>query len=183
MTRIMIVGRNGAGKSTFAKKLQAKTHLSLYHLDKYFFTDHWVERDEKEFMDFQEKIVATDHWIIDGNCRRSLETRYKRATVCIYFNVNKWVCLWRILKRRFFKDQTIDDRAPQCREHLSWKLITYCWQFEKRVGASLFILKEKYPHVIWIEMKRVRDADELPHLSWKDERELCTKTIQTSIKI
>ena len=36
--RIMIFGRPGSGKSTFAVELALKLNLPLYHLDKYFVT-------------------------------------------------------------------------------------------------------------------------------------------------
>ena len=65
--RIMIMGRSGSGKSTFAYRLHVQTKLPLYHLDKYFFTDFWVEQDYQQFLGLQQSFVNEDEWIIDGN--------------------------------------------------------------------------------------------------------------------
>jgi adenylate kinase family enzyme len=48
--RIMIFGIPGSGKSTFAAKLSQQLGLPLFHLDKYFFTRDWQERDYDEFL-------------------------------------------------------------------------------------------------------------------------------------
>ncbi|WP_052046063.1 AAA family ATPase [Candidatus Paracaedibacter symbiosus] len=59
----MIFGRPESGKSTFAKQLCHQTGIPLYHLDRYFFIENWVERDEAEFLEIQRKLVAQDCWI------------------------------------------------------------------------------------------------------------------------
>jgi adenylate kinase family enzyme len=51
--KIMIFGRPGSGKSTFALDLQKMLKIPFYHLDKYFFRDNWVERDYDEFLEKQ----------------------------------------------------------------------------------------------------------------------------------
>ena len=97
----MIFGRSGSGKSTFAHDLHKITGLPLYHLDKYFFTRNWVERDKQEFLDIQQSIVDTHFWIIDGNSIKSLEMRYRRADLVLYLNFPRWLCYIRVFKRIF----------------------------------------------------------------------------------
>lgn len=116
--RIMIFGRPGSGKSTFAYTLGQKMGLPLYHLDKYFFQSHWQERDEQDFMRLQNEMVQSQEWIIDGNSTRSLETRWARADLVLYFNFPKTLCLYRIIKRRFQKNRGLEDRADYCPEIL-----------------------------------------------------------------
>ena len=55
--RIMIFGRPGSGKTTFAYELSKKLNLPLYHLDKYFFTANWVQRDYQEFVIKQLEVL------------------------------------------------------------------------------------------------------------------------------
>ncbi len=157
----MIFGRPGSGKSTFALKLHELTGLPLYHLDKYFFTSHWVERVPEEFLDIQCSLVAQDSWIIDGNSTKTLEIRYARADLVLYFNYPKWICLYRILKRRFIKDKRIDDRADKFPEIIRPNFITYMWQFEKRVANQLKYLKDKYPTTHFCEIKLGEDLNKL----------------------
>ena len=148
----MIFGRPGSGKSTFAYTLGQKIGLPLYHLDKYFFQSHWQERDEQDFMRLQNKMVQSQEWIIDGNSTRSLETRWARADLVLYFNFPKTLCLYRIIKRRLQKNRGLDDRADQCPEILRWRLLWYMWSFESRVAPLLQTYQEKYPHVTFMEI-------------------------------
>lgn len=163
--KIMIIGRPGSGKSTFALQLAQKLNLPLHHLDKYFFTANWIPRNYQEFLTIQQKLVDQDHWIIDGCSLRSLEMRYQRADVCIYFNYPRWLCLYRLIKRMFHKDPAILDRAPECTESISWKLIKYTWTFnyrkDHRLIKQLTMLKKNYPEVLFHTVYNDRDLEQL----------------------
>ncbi len=161
VNRIIIFGRSGSGKSTFALKLHQALGIPVYHLDRYYFIENWLKRDDLEFMDMQRSFVAEKKWIIDGTQVKSLETRYKRADVFIYFNYPFWRCLWRICKRRFGKDSRILDRAEGCGEQVAWDLVSYTWRFRERVKDVLPALRQKYPDVQFIE---VRSDKELPQV-------------------
>lgn len=149
--RIMMFGRPGSGKSTFALKLAKKCDLPLYHLDKYFFEANWTVRKYEDFLEDQYSMVAQKNWIIDGNALQSLHVRYADVDVCIYFNYSRLLCLWRMIKRTFLKDFNIDDRAVGCKERISWQLIKYMWTFEYRLNnrltRQLEMLREFYPGV------------------------------------
>ncbi len=150
--RIMIMGRSGSGKSTFAYELHQKTGFPLYHLDKFFFQDYWEERNYEEFIAIQQGLVDQEQWIIDGNSTKSFEMRYKCADVCLYLNFPRTLCYWRVFKRLIYKEVSIDDRADNCREKVSWSLLKYMWGFENRVDPILNLLKQNYPDVRFIEI-------------------------------
>jgi len=164
-SRICIFGRPGSGKSTFALALHHKTGLPLYHLDRHFYTNNWVERNYEEFLAIQQNIVNKDQWIIDGNSLKSLEMRYARAQVCLYFNYPRLLCLWRLLRRRFSKNRAIEDRAEGCQENIRWSLITYMWNFESRLNHrfihQLADLRLRYPEVKFIEIRNDNDLKNL----------------------
>ena len=153
----MIFGRSGSGKSTFAHDLHKITGLPLYHLDKYFFTRNWVERDKQEFLDIQQSIVDTHFWIIDGNSIKSLEMRYSRADLVLYLNHPRWLCYIRVFKRIFDKNIEIDDRAESCPEKASWRLLKYMWTFDQRVEKSIEYLRDKYPDVPFVKISNEGD--------------------------
>lgn len=161
--KIMIFGRPGSGKTTFAVKLAHKLQLPVCHLDKYFYTANWVERNYQEFMQIQHSLVKQPNWIIDGNNTKSLELRYQHADVVIYFCYPRLQALWRIFKRRFVtsKDSHIDDRAEGCQETISWSLIKYLWTFEDRVAAQLEQLSNRYPQVKFYKVTSDRAAESL----------------------
>jgi len=159
--RIMIFGRPGSGKSTCAFELHQSLNLPLYHLDCYFYTKNWVERDYQEFLTIQQEIVDQEQWIIDGNCTSSLEMRHKRANLVLYFNYPRYLCYVRIFKRLFHKNKKIQDRAPGCAETIRWSLLSYIWTFEKRVADKIKKLKSMYPNVQFVEIKNNNDLEKL----------------------
>lgn len=157
MKRIMIFGIPGSGKSTLAVQLSKKLKLPLYHLDRYFFIENWVERDYQEFLQIQKDLVDQKAWIIDGNAIKSLEMRYAKADLVLYFRYNRLLCLWRVFKRLFSKDSEISDRADGCSETLRWSLIRYLWEFDKRVSPIIKDLKDRYPQTPFYEFHNSRE--------------------------
>lgn len=149
--KIMIIGRPGSGKSTFAVWLANTLNISIVHLDKYFFEKNWVERDDQEFLSSQKDMISRASWIIDGHSTKSYEMWDARADLCLYFNFPRWLCYWRVFKRLFHKHPSIDDRAENCPETVCWSLLKYMWNFEEGVTPILKQLQSKYPDVQFIE--------------------------------
>lgn len=165
--RIMIIGRPGGGKTTFADRLAKKLNIPVYHLDKYFFTSNWIERDYNEFLSIQQNIVSQDNWVIDGCSIRSLDVRYARADVCVYFKYPRMVCLWRMIKRIFFRDPNLRDVPEGCTPSISWKLVKYMWTFEYRKNYRLLQgltrCKQAYPQVKFVDIRNDKEMDKLLH--------------------
>lgn len=49
MKRVLIIGGNGAGKTTFSYKLCTQTGFPLIHIDKVYWRDHWEVTPREEF--------------------------------------------------------------------------------------------------------------------------------------
>ncbi len=147
--RIAIVGRPGSGKSTFATLLAKQLNLPVYHVDKIYFTEHWKPREKDDFLRLHTEWINQPTWIIDGNAlNSSFGARYAMADCVIVFIPPKWQCLWGVIKRRFLpKNANIDDRAPNCPETLTWKLVTYLWNYEQRLSPLLQQLTQTHPDV------------------------------------
>lgn len=160
-SRVMIFGRPGSGKSTFALNLHKMTTLPLHHLDKYFYEKDWKERSYPEFLNIQQKIVDADKWIVDGNNTKSLEMRYQRSDLVLYFNFPRLRCVYRILKRRFYEKPNVDDRALGCNEVITSKLFHYMWNFHQRVLPVLRVCREFYPQTPFFEIQNDTMAQNL----------------------
>ena len=65
--RVIVTGMAGAGKSTFARQLSAKTGLPAIHLDVHFWKPGWVEPSDTEWRAVQSTLLAGEAWIADGN--------------------------------------------------------------------------------------------------------------------
>ena len=49
MKRVIIIGGNGSGKTTFAYKLAEQTKLPLVHTDSIYWRDNWESVSKHEF--------------------------------------------------------------------------------------------------------------------------------------
>lgn len=157
----MIFGRPGSGKSTFAILLARSLGLPIHHLDKHFYINDWIERDHNEFLKIQKNIIDTECWIVDGNNIHSLEMRWARSDLVLYFNFPKIICYFRIFKRFLKPNKSFDDRAPGCKETLRLKLLKYMWEFEERVSKNIEFLKKTYTKSIFREIRCNNDLIKL----------------------
>ena len=93
MNRIVIIGCPGAGKSTFARKLAAKTGLPLYYLDMIWHRADRTVIGREEFDRQLDKLVIKDEWIIDGNYARPLPMRLAHCDTVFFFDLPLDVCI------------------------------------------------------------------------------------------
>ena len=78
MTKIIVIGCPGSGKSTLTFKLVEMLNYPVLHLDKIYHIDNDNHISRAELMERVEKF-ANEHenWIIDGNYISSIEQRIK----------------------------------------------------------------------------------------------------------
>jgi hypothetical protein len=107
--RVVVTGMAGAGKSTFAQLLSAKTGLPVIHLDVYFWKPGWVEPSDTEWRDVQSTLLASEEWIADGNYHETLDLRLKRADTVVYLDTPWWLCAARAFVRGL-----VVQRVPGC---------------------------------------------------------------------
>ena len=93
MKRVVVIGCPGAGKSTFSRKLAAKTGLPLHYLDMIW---HRADRTVigREEFDLQlGRLVKEDEWIIDGNYVRTLPIRLAHCDTVVFFDLPSEICI------------------------------------------------------------------------------------------
>ena len=83
MKRVMIVGQPGAGKSTLARQLGARTGLPVVHIDHIHWTPGWVEREREEKLAMMRAAEREESWIIEGGLSATWDTRLPRADTVI----------------------------------------------------------------------------------------------------
>lgn len=147
LTKIVILGRPGSGKTTFAQEIGTLLALPVFHVDKIFFKENWKKQDTEIFQKKLKHWCTKPQWVIDGNATSTLKSRLDLADLVILFDFPRLICLYQIFKRRLFKDTTHDDRASGCRERVSFDLILYMWKYKKRVKLILRELNKNYPHL------------------------------------
>lgn len=93
MKKVLVIGCAGSGKSTFARKLSAKTGLPLVYLDMIWHRPDGSNIGREAFLDCLKPIVARDAWILDGNYAASLPYRLSYCDTVFYFDFPTEVCL------------------------------------------------------------------------------------------
>lgn len=99
--RVVVTGVAGSGKSTFALALARKTGLPIIHLDHHFWKPGWVEPSEDEWRTVQQRVLAGDAWIADGNYSETLALRLRVADTLVVLDMPWWLCTRRALLRGF----------------------------------------------------------------------------------
>jgi len=101
MKRVVILGRGASGKSTLARRLGEITGLPVIELDKVFWRPSLAAMPREEWKLVQEKLVAKDAWIMDGDLGPydDVEVRLRAADTIILLDFSLLRCAWRALRR------------------------------------------------------------------------------------
>lgn len=130
MQRVLIIGSPGAGKSTLAHAVAARTQLPLYHMDKIHWLPGWIERDRAEALAEVEQVLDHARWIIDGNYGSSLPIRIQRADTVVWLDYPTHLCLGRALKRWWhYRGRSRPDMTDGCPERLNLEFLLYVLMF------------------------------------------------------
>jgi hypothetical protein len=101
MQRVVILGRGGAGKSTFAGKLGEMTGLPVIELDKHFWQAGLLPSPRAQWTEIQTRLASEDRWIMDGDLGRydDLAVGLKAADTVLVLDFDFLLCLRRAISR------------------------------------------------------------------------------------
>ena len=109
MKKIIIIGCPGAGKSTFARALSAKTGIPLFYLDMIWHKADKTNISREEFDRRLGGIMTGESWIIDGNYQRTMEWRINECDTVFLLDFPKEICL-----------EGAEKRVGKAREDMPW---------------------------------------------------------------
>lgn len=161
--KIAIIGYSGSGKSTLAKKISEIYNLPLLYLDTLNFLENWVEKDRNEMIsEVNSFLNKNNNWVIDGNYFNiCFLERMAEADKIIFLNFNRFVCLYRAIKRRNkYKGKVRESIAKGCEEKIDFefaKWILYDGRIKERKAVYLNT-KAKYQDK-FIEIKNQKQLD------------------------
>jgi adenylate kinase family enzyme len=96
VTRVIVLGCAGSGKSTFARRLSERTGAPLIDLDAIWRSDE----DHARFRETLGRLHAADAWISDGNfALATFDIRMPRANLVVWLDRPRLLCAWRAVMR------------------------------------------------------------------------------------
>lgn len=136
--RVAIIGSGGAGKTTLARELGAKTGIPVIHLDRLYWSAGWVPTPREGWLERQREVLAQEGWIIDGNYGSTMALRLAAANTIIFLDTPRLRCLWRVLKRRLtYANRTCPDMGEGNPERLTGEFLRFVWNYPKQRPAIL----------------------------------------------
>lgn len=162
MKKVLIIGTNGSGKTTFARKLAEKTSLPLVHLDKLYWRDNWTHATNEEFDILLEEALKNDSWIIDGNISRTLPRRLECCDTVIYFDFPAAVCVFGALERSIKNyGKSRSDMGGYCPEKLNFRFLKSVLLFNKNNRKRFESMLAAAPEINLITLHSRKEAEML----------------------
>ncbi len=163
MRRICVIGINGAGKTTFARKMAQKLDLPLVHIDSLYWFDNWQATPRDVFLQKLQAETEKDEWIIDGNNLRSLPARLERADGVVWLDypaiVGALGALRRILRNR---GRSRPDMGGECVEKLDRRALDFVrgiLSFNRKNRPRIEEMLKNAPSVRVYRLKSRREAE------------------------
>jgi adenylate kinase family enzyme len=125
MSRVVVVGIAGGGKSTLARRISGSFGLPLHQMDKIAWLPGWKLADNEHVNRLHDQIMQTDRWVIDGyGSWKSIEQRCDAADTLILIDQPAWRHYWWAYKRNIkllFRHNP--DLPEGCSKWPLWKMM------------------------------------------------------------
>jgi len=101
MTKVMVIGNAGGGKSTMCKSVCAYHALPYFSIDKIQWKPGWVQTEPKEYEKMHDDLIKGDRWLVDGyGSWESVLKRMDAADTVIFVDHHIWIHYWWATKRQ-----------------------------------------------------------------------------------
>ena len=159
MERVLVIGSNGAGKTTFSEKLSQKTGLPLVHIDKIYWRGCWEVTPRDTFETAVLAEAKKERWIIEGNNIRSLSQRLPYADTVFWFEFPPVVCTLHIIKRAIkYRNKARPDMPDQCINKLGVRFLRDAWRFNRKNRLTIQSLLEEAGDITMVRFTNRRQV-------------------------
>jgi hypothetical protein len=113
MSRIVVIGNAGGGKSTLARKLARRRDLPHIEIDRLLWQEGWVLTPTDIYEGEHRRLIEQEQWIIDGlGQQASIPARIARATDILLIDMPIWMHFWLAAERQIAWASGRLDNAP-----------------------------------------------------------------------
>lgn len=165
--KILVIGPNGSGKTTFAKKLSQKINIPYYELDNIYWKPNWGESSNDEFRTNVDNVTSNIEWIVDGNYARNQDLTLARADTIIWLDYPFIKIIYRVLKRTIVRSITKEPLWHNNKESLSRmfskdSIILFAIRSYKRKSRRYGKLmnSEEAGEINWVRISNKREESE-----------------------
>jgi adenylate kinase family enzyme len=168
--KILIIGPNGSGKTTFGRKLSEMLNFAFYELDFYSWQPDWTETDYGEFRKITDKLTLLDTWIIDGNYARNQDLTLPRADCIIWLDVPYHISLYRTFKRSVKRAITGEPLWHNNRESFKRMfskdsvMIFAIYSYKRKKVKYTKYMEDNFKEKKWVRIRNKKDEKEF----WKN---------------
>lgn len=101
MSRIVVIGNAGGGKSTLSRQIVAARHLPFLEVDRLLWRPGWHPTPKATYDAEHARAIGRDAWLIDGLGQlASIAARIERATHVILIDMPLWMHFWLAAERQ-----------------------------------------------------------------------------------
>lgn len=156
--KIVVVGVSASGKSTFTKKLAAKTNLPATFMDAIMWKPGWVYIGDEETIRKLDEVSLAEKWIIEGYISKNARTFvFDRADTIIYLDYSPWVSSWRYIRRWWKHRKNARPELEGSPEKFSFKFLKLVWKKGEAISLNKFLEKPEIKNKI-ITLKSPKQA-------------------------
>lgn len=136
ISKIVVLGASGTGKSTVCRILGEKLGLKTLHLDSVYWKKNWENISKSDFDKYMRDFLLNHHkWIIDGNYtnNKHFDYRLEACDTIVYLDFGIQVSLYGIHERaEKYKHISREDMGEGCIEGIDQEFLQYVVFYRKK---------------------------------------------------
>lgn len=111
VSRILVYGVTGSGKSTAAERIGERTGLPVTLVDELTWLPGWVPVDVGRQRELIAAVTSGDRWVLDSAYSTWLDLVLPRAELIVALDYPRWFSLQRLIRRTIMGAVT---KSPRC---------------------------------------------------------------------
>ena len=99
MSRILVVGTSGSGKTTIAQAIAARTGAPHFASDDFYWEQDWKPSPIARVDRLLGEVLDKPSWVLDGNFEHRWESVWNQADLIVWLDYSLPTVLWQVARR------------------------------------------------------------------------------------